>query len=97
MSRQLRASADSKSGLSHLRCSVYRITFARVIGIHSSIRGGVEGKADTSQSEQENVNKPHPLVNVGFMNAETMAIKPAVNSPGFSQRLYCTMYHVVVS
>lgn len=70
-SRQPRASASSGPGLSRLRFLVYGRTFAWVIGTHSCIHRGKKGGV-SSQSEQENVNMPHSLVNANIMNTETM-------------------------
>ena len=51
-SRQPRASADSGSGLSCLRFSVYGITFAWVIGTHNCIHGGEKGGVLVSQNRK---------------------------------------------
>lgn len=71
VSRQPKASANSGSGLSRLWFSVYGGTFAWVIGTRSCIHRGKK-RGLSSQSEQENVNMPHSLVNADIMNIETM-------------------------
>lgn len=57
--------------LSCLCFSVYGITL-HGLKEHAIASTGEKKEGDTSQSEQENVNKPHPLVNVDIMNTETM-------------------------
>lgn len=61
--RQPRAPTRSGSGLSHLCPLVHGITLARVAGHTIACRGEKSGV--TSQSEQQGVNNPHPLLNVG--------------------------------
>lgn len=66
------ASANRGPGLSRLWFLVYGRTFAWVTGIPSCIHRRKKRGDLSSQSEQENVNMPHSLVNADIMNTETM-------------------------